>query len=77
MGCDRFAKEKEVFWRNHEQWLVDHEGKFVLIRGEEVDFFSSYADAFKHGLQKYAQEHFFIKEITESAPVSFIVAVKH
>lgn len=53
--------------------LAQHEGKFVLIHGEEiVDFFSTYEDAIKSGYQKFKLEPFLVKQVHASEPVFFI-----
>ncbi len=53
--------------------LTQHEGKFVLIHGEDaVDFFSTYEDATKAGYQKFKLEPFLVKQILTTEPVFFI-----
>src|SRR5215470_7260202 len=55
------------------QELKTHEGKFVLIRGDEViDFFSSYEDAIKEGYDKFGLTHFLVKQIHALEQVQFI-----
>lgn len=43
--------------------LKTEEGKFALIKGEEVDVFETYEDAIKAGYQKYALEPFLVRQI--------------
>lgn len=44
--------------------LLQHEGKFVLIHGEDVvDFFAAYEDAIKAGYQHFKLEPFLVKQI--------------
>jgi hypothetical protein len=44
--------------------LTQHEGKFVLVHGNEiVDFFTAYEDAIKAGYQKFKLEPFLVKQI--------------
>jgi hypothetical protein len=53
--------------------LKAHEGKFVLIRGEEIiDFFSTYEDAIKAGYQKFKLEPFLVKRVLSTEPVFYI-----
>jgi hypothetical protein len=54
------ALEKELAtYRNKLTELKEHEGKFVLIHGDEVvDFFAAYEDAIKAGYQKFSLEPF-------------------
>jgi hypothetical protein len=53
--------------------LKGHEGKFVLIHGEDViDFFSTYEDAIKAGYQQFKLSPFLVKRIMATEPVFFI-----
>ena len=53
--------------------LKEHEGKFVLIHGEDVvDLFTSYDDAIKEGYQKFGLEPFLVKQIQSVEHVQFI-----
>jgi hypothetical protein len=53
--------------------LSQHEGKFVLIRGDEVvDFFASYEDAIKDGYRRFGLEHFLVKQVQAIEAVQFI-----
>jgi hypothetical protein len=46
-------KELAVFNQRLPEFKAEHQGKFVLIHGDEVvDFFSSYDDAIKAGYTK-------------------------
>lgn len=52
--------------------LKEHQGKFVLIHGDDVvDFFATYEDAIKAGYQKFQLEPFLVKRI------SAVEAVQH
>jgi hypothetical protein len=65
-------KEMETFTKRLPE-LKQHEGKFVLIQGENVvDFFSSYDDAIKAGYQKFGLDPFLVKQIQATAQVQFI-----
>ena len=68
------ALEKEIAtYKNKLPELKQHEGKFVLISGEEVvDFFSTYEDAIKAGYQKFKLEPFLVKQVSTTEPVFFI-----
>lgn len=53
--------------------LKEHEGKFVLIHGDEIiDFFSTYDDAIKSGYQRFKLEPFLVKRVLTTEPVFFI-----
>lgn len=44
--------------------LKEHEGKFVLIHGDEVvDFYAAYEDAIRAGYQKFNLEPFLVRQI--------------
>jgi hypothetical protein len=50
--------------------LKQHEGKFVLIHGDQVvDTFSSYDDALKEGYKQFSLEPFLVKQILAIEPV--------
>jgi|SRR5665213_1067605 len=52
--------------------LKEHQGKFVLIHGDEVvNFYVAYEDAIKAGYEKFKLEPFLVKQ------VSAIEAVQH
>lgn len=53
--------------------LKEHEGKFVLIHGDDVvDTFSSYEDAIKEGYAKFKLEPFLVKRIQSFERAQFI-----
>jgi hypothetical protein len=44
--------------------MKEHEGKFVLVHGNEiVDFFAAYEDAVKAGYQRFQLQPFLVKQI--------------
>lgn len=68
------ALEKEL--ATYHKKLVElkaHEGKFVLIHGDDVvDTFSSYDDAIKEGYAKFGLEPFLVKQIQAFERAQFI-----
>lgn len=65
-------KELETYKKKLPE-LKQHEGKFVLIKGEDViDTFTSYEDAIKEGYQKFGLEPFLVKQIHSTEQVQFI-----
>jgi len=45
--------------------LKEHEGKFVLIRGQEVaGVFAAYEDAINEGYRRFGLEAFLVKQIS-------------
>jgi hypothetical protein len=52
--------------------LRQHEGKFVLIHGDDViDLFSSYDDALKEGYKRFGVRSFMVKQIHSVEPVYY------
>jgi hypothetical protein len=68
------ALEKELAtYQNKLPELKDHEGKFILIHGEDViDFFSTYEDAIKAGYQQFKLEPFLVKQVHATEPIFYI-----
>lgn len=53
--------------------LVQHEGRFVLIQGDNVvDTFDSYADALKQGYKQFGLTPFLVKQIQSTEAIQFI-----
>jgi len=67
------ALEKELAtYRAKLPELKQHEGKFVLIHGEQViDTFTSYEDALKAGYKQFNLEPFLVKQIQTVEPVFY------
>jgi len=66
-------KELAVFNQRLPEFKAEHQGKFVLIHGDEVvDFFSSYDDAIKAGYSKFKLDPFLVKQIRALEQVQFI-----
>jgi hypothetical protein len=50
--------------------LKQHEGKYVLIHGDQVvDTFTSYDDALKEGYKQFGLKPFLVKQILTIEPV--------
>lgn len=53
--------------------LLQNEGKFVLIHGDEVvDVFGTYEDAIKHGYGQFKLEPFLVKKIASIEQAQFV-----
>jgi hypothetical protein len=54
MATSSFSEELKVFQEHRQEWLRSNPGKFVAIQDSLVaeGFFSTYAEAFKAGLQR-------------------------
>lgn len=68
------ALEKEIATYNARlAELIQHEGKYVLIHGEEVvDTYTSYEDAVKAGYNLFKLEPFLVKRIETVEQVQLI-----
>ena len=53
--------------------LLQHEGKFVLIRGREVvDTFTAYEDALRQGYRQFGLDPFLVKRIQAVEQVQYV-----
>lgn len=69
----KMALEKELeTYKAKLPELKAHEGKFVLIQGDNVvDMFTSYDDALKEGYQRFKLTPFLVKQILAIEPVFY------
>ena len=66
-------KELETYNKKLPELKAEHEGKFVLIHGDEVvDTFSSYDDAIKAGYKEFHLEPFLVKQVRALEQAQFI-----
>ncbi len=70
----KMALEKELeTYKSKLPELTASEGKFVLIRGDQViGIFDTYADAIKEGYEKFELAPFLVKQIQAIERVQFI-----
>lgn len=65
-------RELETYRRHLSQW-AGSEGKYVLIKQDEVvDMFSSYEDALREGYRKFQLEPFMVKQIRTLQQAQFV-----
>lgn len=56
--------EYDVFLRHLPEWLVNHSGMFVLIKGENVlGFFTKNSEALAAGISMFSSGPFFVHRI--------------
>jgi hypothetical protein len=70
-----FAKELNVFEQHRQEWLRSHPGKYVVIQDDVIaeGFFSTYAEAFKAGLQNFGvRRGFLVKQVWVTEPVYLV-----
>jgi len=66
-------KEFATFEKSLAEMKAEHEGKFVLIHGDEViDYFDTYDDAIKVGYARFKLEPFLVKQIHSVEQVQFV-----
>lgn len=71
----QFSAEIKVFEQHREEWLSTHPGEFVAIQDDVITegFFSTYAEAFKAGLQKFGvRRGFLVRQVWMTEPVYFV-----
>ena len=65
-------QEYKFFLSHLEEFSKMHLHQFVLIKGEQVvDFFASYENALRDGLQRFGNVPFFIEEVKEEEEVHY------
>jgi len=68
----KLKKEYETYKANLEKLYAEHPQEFVLIKGAEIiDFFKSYEDALKIGLEKFGNVPFLVKKIEKEEELHF------
>ena len=67
-----FSKELTVFEQHRVQWWHSNPGEYVVIQDDVVveEFFATYAEAFKAGLQRFGvRRSFLVKQVWMTEPV--------
>jgi hypothetical protein len=70
-----FSTELKVFEQHREEWSRSHPGEYVAIQDDVIaeGFFSTYAEAFKAGLQKFGvRREFLVKQVWMTEPVYLV-----
>ncbi len=66
-------REQAVFDANLPRWLSDHEGEFVLIKGDTIDgFYQSRDEALTAGYTRFGIGPLFIKQVLLSEAIHHI-----
>ena len=55
--------ELALFETHRCEWLKEHEGQFVLIKGIEYSFHDTDEEAYQVAVDKYGNEDVFIKQV--------------
>jgi hypothetical protein len=68
-----FHREQSVYEANLSLWLPDHEGQYVLIKGEDIGgFYDSRDEALAAGYSRFGIGPLFVKRVLPSEPVYHI-----
>ena len=70
-----FSTELNLFEKHRQEWSHSHPGEFVVIQDDIVveGFFSTYAEAFKAGLEKFGvRRGFLVKQVWVTEPVYIV-----
>lgn len=68
----QLKKEYEIYKANLQKMFNDHPNEFVLIKGDKIiDYFKSYEDGLKIGLDKFGNVPFLIKKIEKDEELHF------
>lgn len=66
-------REQAVYEANLSRWLSDHEGEYVLIKGDQVHgFYESRDEALTAGYARFGIGPLFVKQVSPSEPVYHI-----
>jgi hypothetical protein len=66
--------DREVaYYKAHKQEFLEHEGKFVVIHGENLaGFWETYEDALQVACREFGLEPFLIKKVESKEPTHYI-----
>lgn len=69
-------KELEYFRQHKKRWLLHHEGKYALVRGEElIGTFTKEEEAYEEGVKRFGAGPFLIKPILKEESPEQIPAI--
>jgi hypothetical protein len=55
--------ELKVFQDNLQNWLPSREGRFVLIKGEDIDFFNTMDAALIEATKRYGLDSYLVRQV--------------
>jgi hypothetical protein len=69
-------KERKYFETHRAEWLQQHAGKFVLVKGEElIGVFNTQQEALIEGARRFGMESFLVRQVEESEQLIYIPAL--
>ena len=73
MPGETLADESSTYDANVAQWVKEHGGEFVLIRGTDVvGFYATYEQGLTEGYSRFGVAPFFVKQISHPRQAHFI-----
>jgi hypothetical protein len=76
IGIEALREELVFYESKKAEWLLAHEGKFVLIKGSKLlGVFETQEQAYSEGLQQLGNTPFLIKQVMKEEPVQSIPAL--
>jgi len=67
VGKNILKREIEYYEKNKQEYLKEYKGQFVLIKGDSfAGSFTTDAEAYKTGVQKFGNEPFLIKQVLDN-----------
>jgi hypothetical protein len=64
-------QELATYEREKSRLISESQGKFVLIKGDEVDVWGTYEDALRAGYEKYGLTTFLVKQVRETEDLCY------
>ena len=69
-------KERNYFDEHCDEWLKQHPGEFVLIKGDKlIGVFSNQAEALSEGARCFGTDSFLVRQVEESEQLVYIPAL--
>ena len=70
----RLDSETQLYETHKHEWLQNHPGEFVVIRGSvPLGFFADFHDAYRAGVERYGLDtDFLVKRIVAQEPVFLV-----
>ncbi len=66
-------REQSIYEANLSRWIEEHEGEYVLIKGDQVEgFYDSRDGALSAGYSRFGIGSLFVKQVLPTEPVHHI-----
>jgi hypothetical protein len=69
------SDETAVFEAHLAEWLRDHKGEYVLIKGDDFSFFQSDEKAYESAIDRYGDADVLIKQVLPNDPIEGSLAL--